>query len=58
MRLIVFVGTFGKNAFAMGLKDGVNTIAIPMEDSDLEHAITMTHEAGLEATVYTDSSPE
>jgi hypothetical protein len=44
VRLVVFVGTFGKNAFAMGLRDGVNTIAIPLEDSDQEHAITMTHE--------------
>jgi hypothetical protein len=33
IRLIAFVGTFRRNAFSMGVKDGVSTIAIPLEDS-------------------------
>jgi len=44
IRLITFVGTFRRDAFAMGVKDGVSTIAIPLEDSDLHHALDMTHE--------------
>jgi hypothetical protein len=44
IRLITFVGTFRRNAFAMGLRDGVSTIAIPLEDSDQDHALDMTHE--------------
>src|ERR1700733_7153802 len=33
IRLIAFVGTFRHNAFSMGLKDGVSTIAIRLEVS-------------------------
>jgi imidazolonepropionase-like amidohydrolase len=44
IRLIAFVGAFHKNAFASGLKDGVSTISIPLEDSDQDHALAMTHE--------------
>lgn len=44
VRLITFVGTFRRDAFAMGIKDGVSTIAIPLEDSDQDHALDMTHE--------------
>jgi len=44
IRLIAFVGTFHREAFATGLKDGVSTIAIPLEDSDEQHALDMTHE--------------
>ena len=44
IRLIAFVGTFHRNAFASGLKDGVSTISIPLEDSDKDHALDMTHE--------------
>jgi hypothetical protein len=44
IRLIAFVGTFHRNAFASGLKNGVSTISIPLEDSDQNHALDMTHE--------------
>ena len=44
IRLIAFVGTFRRSAFSMGLKDGVSTIAIPLEDSAQDHALDMTHE--------------
>jgi hypothetical protein len=44
IRLIAFVGTFRRNAFASGLKNGVSTISIPLEDSDQNHALDMTHE--------------
>jgi hypothetical protein len=44
IRLIAFVGTFRRNAFSMGVKDGVSTIAIPLEDSAQDHALGMTHE--------------
>lgn len=44
IRLITFVGNFQRNAFATGFQNGVSTIAIPLEDSDEEHAIEMTHE--------------
>lgn len=44
IRLIAFVGAFHKNAFASGLKDGISTISIPLEDSDQDHALAMTHE--------------
>jgi len=44
IRLIAFVGNFHRNAFATGFQNGVSTIAIPLEDSDEEHAIEMTHE--------------
>ena len=44
IRLIAFVGTFHRSAFSMGVKDGVSTIAIPLEDSAQDHALDMTHE--------------
>jgi Predicted Zn-dependent protease (DUF2268) len=44
IRLIAFVGTFRRSAFSMGVKDGVSTIAIPLEDSAQDHALDMTHE--------------
>jgi hypothetical protein len=44
IRLIAFVGYFHRNAFATGFQKGVSTIAIPLEDSDREHALDMTHE--------------
>ena len=44
IRLIAFVGTFRHNAFSMGVKDGVSTIAIPLEDSAQDRALGMTHE--------------
>jgi hypothetical protein len=44
IRLIAFVGAFHKNAFSSGLKDGMWTISIPLEDSDQDHALGMTHE--------------
>ena len=44
IRLITFVGYFHRNAFAMGFQSGVSTIAIPLEDSEEEHALDMTHE--------------
>jgi Predicted Zn-dependent protease (DUF2268) len=44
LKLIAFVGTFHREAFAMGLKDGISTIAIPIEDPDEFHALDMTHE--------------
>ena len=44
IRLITFVGTFHHDAFSAGFKDGMTTIAIPLEDSDQDHAISMTHE--------------
>jgi hypothetical protein len=44
IRLIAFAGTFQRNAFASGLKNGVSTISIPLEDSDQDHALDMTHE--------------
>lgn len=44
IKLIAFVGTFHREAFAMGFKDGVLTMAIPLEDSDREHALDLTHE--------------
>jgi hypothetical protein len=44
IRLIAFVGYFHRNAFATGFQNGVSTIAIPLEDSDEEHARDMTHE--------------
>jgi hypothetical protein len=44
IRLITFVGYFHRNAFATGFQNGVSTIAIPLEDSDEEHALEMTHE--------------
>lgn len=44
IRLIAFVGTFHREAFATGLRDGVSTIAIPLEDSDEQHTLDMTHE--------------
>jgi hypothetical protein len=44
IRLIAFVGTFRRNAFASGLKNGISTISIPLEDSDQDHALDMTHE--------------
>jgi hypothetical protein len=44
IRLIAFVGTFRRNAFSMGVKDGVSTIAIPLEDTAQDHALDMTHE--------------
>lgn len=31
IRLIAFVGTFRRNALSMGVKDGVSSIAIPLE---------------------------
>jgi hypothetical protein len=44
IRLITFVGYFHRNAFASGFQNGASTIAIPLEDSDQEHALEMTHE--------------
>lgn len=44
IRLIAFVGTFHREAFAMGLKNGVSTVAIPLEDSDQDHTLDLTHE--------------
>lgn len=44
IRLIAFVGTFHKEAFAMGMKEGVSTIAIPLEDPKERHEMDMTHE--------------
>jgi hypothetical protein len=44
IRLIAFVGTFRRSAFSMGVKNGVSTIAIPLEDSAQDHALDMTHE--------------
>ena len=44
IKLVAFVGTFHREAFAAGLKDGVSTIAIPIEDSDAFHALDLTHE--------------
>jgi hypothetical protein len=44
IRLIAFVGTFRHNAFSAGTQDGISTIAIPLEDSTQDHALSMTHE--------------
>ncbi len=44
IRLIAFVGSFRRNAFSSGLRDGVSTIAIPLEDSDQDRDLDMTHE--------------
>ena len=42
--LIVFVGGFESNAFTGGRTNGVTMIAVPVEDSDEQHRIAMTHE--------------
>ena len=44
IQLTTFVGTFHRSAFASGKIDGIWRIAIPLEDSDLDHALDMTHE--------------
>src|SRR5262249_43907766 len=42
--IIVFVGGFESNAFATGKVNGVTTIAVPVEDTDEQHANAMAHE--------------
>jgi hypothetical protein len=42
IRLIAFVGTFRRNAFSKGVKDGVSSIAIPLEDSAWEIRMAKT----------------
>lgn len=44
VQVTVFVGTFHHDAFASGKINGVWRIAIPLEESNTEMALSMTHE--------------